>query len=406
VRNKKNGVIQMKDKQFLSYFLKDKVLESNSLVVSPTGSGKTHYIFNDLIDKGRYLYLCDNENLKTVIEDKERTFSNRKFIDGFDDYSVEVMCYKEFGSKVLYDNKFIDQYTTIICDEIHNLIDYQSFNDDTDLSHAIKELFKKYDKTKIVYFTATPHYLKVLENKHSSLSEVLNIIDFSENKDIKRYINRREAYINHLSQVQFQLDEYKQSFEYANLKCLIFTKEIKAMKTLEQMCKGRNLVPICIWSRNNQTMEMDLEQLRVRDYLLKNGKLPEPYNVLIINRALETGINITDKDMNLAIVNTTNLTQQIQVRGRIRHDIDLLVVRTKEQKLPEIKIGMDDKYLNVELTKEQMEEVIASLNLKDIRSKYLTVTKFREILSKNGYQVRITRKTENYVKTTYYIVSG
>ena len=50
----------MNEKKFLSYFLKDKEIESNTLIVSPTGSGKTHFIFNDLIKKGRYLYLCDN----------------------------------------------------------------------------------------------------------------------------------------------------------------------------------------------------------------------------------------------------------------------------------------------------------------------------------------------------------
>ncbi|PDX99380.1 hypothetical protein COM13_12930 [Bacillus pseudomycoides] len=395
----------MKEKQYLSYFLKDQIVENNTLVISPTGSGKTHYIFNDCIKEGRYLYLCDNENLKTAIESEKRTFSNRKLITGFDNYSVEVMCYKEFGSKVLYDNNLIKEYHAIICDEIHNLVDYQSFNNDTDLSHAIKELFKKYDETKIIYFTATPFYLKELEKKHPALSEILNIIDFSERKDIRRYINRREAYINHLSQVQFQLDEYKQSFEYGNMKCLIFTREIRAMKELEQMCKSKNLNPICIWSRNNLITEMNPEQLRVRDYLLKNGELPEPYNVLIINRALETGINIIDKDMNLAIVNTTNLTQQIQVRGRIRHDIDLLVVRTKEQKLPALKLKIDEKYLDIELTKDEMKEIIIELNLKNKKNQYITVNKFRQLLESNGYQVRAPRKTENNVKTTYYIIS-
>jgi len=395
----------MNEKKFLSYFLEDKHLENNTLVVSPTGSGKTYYIFNDLIKRGRYLYLCDNENLKTVIEEKERTFSNRKKIEGFNDFSVEIMCYKEFGRKVRYDNSVVNEYETIVCDEIHNLIDYQTFNNDVELSHAIKELFKRYDKTRIVYFTATPYYLEVLEKDYPALAEILDVIDFSKNKEIRRYINKREAYINHLSQVQFQLDEYKQSFEYANLKCLIFTREISAMKSLEKMCKDRNLRPICIWSRNNKDMEMNLEQLKVRDYLLKNGSLPEPYNVLIINRALETGVNITDKDMNLAIVNTTNLTQQIQVRGRIRHDIDLLVVRTKEQKLPDVKVELDEKYLNVELTKDEVSEIIISMQLKNKKNKFVTVTKFREILEKYKYKVEIKRKTVNYIKTTYYIIS-
>src|SRR5690606_41389871 len=103
-------------KQYLSYFLNEQALEDNTLVISPTGSGKTHFIFNDLIKDGRYLYLCDNENLKTVIEENERTFSNRKVITGFDDYSVKVMCYKEFGNQVRYHNNFVKEFDMIICD--------------------------------------------------------------------------------------------------------------------------------------------------------------------------------------------------------------------------------------------------------------------------------------------------
>lgn len=393
-------------KKYLSEILKDVELDNNSLIVAPTGSGKTHYIFNDLIKKGKYLYLCDNENLKASIETKNRTYSNRKELIGFDTFSIEVMCYKEFGRKVRYNNNIVHNYNTIFCDEIHNLIDYQTFGDDTDLSHVIKELFKEYSNTKIIYFTATPYYLKVLEKKHTELSQTLSIYDYSTSKEIMRYVNKREAYINHLSQVQFQLDEYKQAFEYSNLKCLIFTREISVMKNLEKMCVEKNLKPICIWSRKNEHYEMSKEQLDVRDHLIKTGELLAPYNVLIMNRALETGINIYDKNMNLAIINTTNLTQQIQVRGRIRHDIDLLIVRTNDQKLPDLKIYLDEKYLNKELTKDEVEAIIVELNIKNVRNQFITVKKFKDLLNNQQYQMKSKRKTVNNKKETYYIISS
>lgn len=394
----------MNMKKYLGEILGGVQLENNTLVISPTGSGKTHYIFNDLIQEGKYLYLCDNENLKTSVEYEERTFSNRKQITGFENFSVEIMCYKEFGNKVKFNNEIVSDYKMIICDEIHNLIDYQAFNNDAELSHAIKELFKKYTTTKIVYFTATPHYLEVLGKDYEDLYKILSVRDFSKSKEIKRYINRREAYINHLSQVQFQLNEYKQSFEYANLKCLIFTREISKMESLKEMCVNRGLNPICIWSRNNQK-EMNQEQLRVREHLIRTGLLPEPYNVLIMNRSLETGINIYDKDMNLAIINTTNLTQQIQVRGRIRHDIDLLVVRTDEQKLPEVKIDLDEKYLGVELLKEEVEDIITELHLKNSKNKYITVAKLMSLLNNQDYQMVRERKVSNGIKYSYYIIT-
>ncbi|MGE7695574.1 DEAD/DEAH box helicase family protein [Lysinibacillus sp. NPDC094177] len=392
-------------KKYLSEILKDMELENNTLIVSPTGSGKTHYIFNDLIKEGEYLYLCDNENLKASIETKNRTFSNRKELIGCDSFSIEVMCYKEFGRKVRYNNNIVHNYNTIFCDEIHNLIDYQSFGDDADLSHVIKELFKEYSNTKIIYFTATPYYLKVLEQKHTELSQTFSIYDYSTSKEIMRYVNKGEAYINHLSQFQFQLDEYKQAFKYSNLKCLIFTREISVMKNLEKMCVKKNLKPICIWSRKNEHYEMTKEQLDVRDHLIKTGELLAPYNVLIMNRALETGINIYDKDMKLAIINTTNLTQQIQVRGRIRHDIDLLIVRTKDQKLPEIKLNLDEKYLNKLLSKDEVEAIIVELNIKDTRNHFITVKKFKDLLNNQQYQMKTKRKEVNNKRRTYYLIS-
>ena len=57
----------------------------------------------------------------------------------------------------------------------------------------------------------------------------------------------------------------------------------------------------------------------------------EPYNVLIINRATESGVNIRDLKIQFMICNTKNEVQQVQARGRIRHDIDLLVLKTNNQ---------------------------------------------------------------------------
>ena len=47
--------------------LKGGELESNTLIVSPVGSGKTHYIFEDLCKHAKTLYLCDTTNLKNNV---------------------------------------------------------------------------------------------------------------------------------------------------------------------------------------------------------------------------------------------------------------------------------------------------------------------------------------------------
>ena len=57
--------------------------------------------------------------------------------------------------------------------------------------------------------------------------------------------------------------------------------------------------------------------------------------------------------MKLCLVNSTNPTEIAQSRGRIRHDVDLLVVRTNSNKLPKTKLKSKSIVKNtIELTFE------------------------------------------------------
>lgn len=381
--------------KYLGEIIKEEGIEfgSNTLIVSPVGSGKTYYILNDLIlQSKRVLYLCDNSNLKYQVKKDVKEAAKEAGINIMD--KLDIMSYKRFGIKVKNDtlNEFINSFDMIVCDEIHNLVDYQTFKDDADLLVARVKLFDKYENTKIVFFTATPYYLEQLEKDNKKIGANFSYYNFSEHPNIKRFIEKRLAYINHISQIQFQLDQYEQSFKYRNLKCLMYTSNISDMKFLEDMCKSRNLKPICIWSTNAKE-EMSEEQLAVRKYLLDTGKLLEGYNCLIINRATETGVNITDDDMNLVIVNTTNITQQIQARGRVRHDVDLLVVRTNDNKQVELALEIDEKLLNVELLKADVEDkIIHAYGLKDEWNRFYSVKKLGKALEPKGYNME-TRKT-------------
>lgn len=392
-------------KKYLSELMKDIELEQNTLIVSPTGSGKTHYIINELCKNKKVLYLCDNSNLEEQVslEDDTRVVKKNELKRGFNRTNINVMTYKYFGRKIKYDldNEYINSFDLIIADEVHNLVDYQTFNNDGDLSHAIRSLMQKYDNTPILMFTATPYYLDELARNNEGIDKHFITIDFSKNKDIMRYINKREAYINHMSQIQFALEEYRQSFEYANMKCLIYTNKIDDMKFVEEMCIDRKLKPICIWSIHNAKNCMTIEQIEVREHLIKTGELKEPYNVLIINRATETGVNIYDEDMQLVVVNTTNITQQVQARGRVRHDVDLLVVKTKDKNKVST-VTIKDELLDKWLLKSDLNSVIKEYKLKDDRGRYITVNKLNDFLLNSKYRINKTRKTINNKKNTYY----
>lgn len=401
-------------KKYLNEMMKDVQLENNMLIVSPAGSGKTHYIINELCNDKKVLYLCDNNNLEEQVslENNTRVVKKNEVKKGFNRTDIHIMTYKLFGKKVKYDfyDTYINQFDLIVADEVHNLVDYQTFNNDADLSHAIRSLMKTYSNTQILMFTATPYYLDQLAKENPGIDSNFCKIDFSNSRDIMRYINKREAYINHMSQIQFALEEYKQSFEYRNMKCLIYANKIDDMKFIENICIEKNLKPICLWSKNNKDYELSDEQRRVRRYLIgdvdkeendKKGTLIDPYNVLIINRATETGVNIYDKDMQLVIVNTVNVTQRIQARGRVRHDVDLLIIKTRENNKVNT-ITIEEWQLNKWLLKEDLVKIIINYELRDVNGKYITANKLNKYLSSSNYKVNKSRKTLNGKKDTYY----
>lgn len=389
--------------QVMQEVLKGGELGSNTLIVSPVGSGKTHYIFEDLCKHAKTLYLCDTTNLKnnvineyplhTKIGGDKTTFLN-----------IEVMCYAEFGKRIEKDVNMINNYDYIIADEVHNLIDYERMGRDVKLVLAAQALIQQYTNTKVVWLTATPLYLEITNKKFPHFTDNFVIYDFVKNArkyDIRRYENRSIRYINHYSDVKTYLTSYLSAFNNFGEKCLVFTQFIDTMQNIESICTDLGLKPICIWSDNNADNPMSVTQRVVKEHLLETGCLKEPYNVLIINRATESGVNIRDPKIQLMICNTKNEVQQVQARGRIRHDIDLLVLKTDNQEL--LQFSIDDEILGLWLTKESViERVIVKNNLRNEHGRQIGIKTLPDILEKFGYKLEAKRRTKKKI-TMYQI---
>ena len=389
----------MQGTKYLGEIIKEEGIElgNNTLIVAPVGSGKTYYILNDLCTQGKkVLYLCDNGNLKSQVE-------NDSYKTGLRDieYTLNVLSYKKFGIKVKNDtlNKYINSFDMIICDEVHNLLDYQSFSNDADLLVARIKLFEKHENIKIVFFTATPYYLDQLAKENEGLGDYFTTYDFTNHPNINKYVNKRLAYMNHYSDVEKTLKEYEGYFKDLNGKCLMYTQRIEVMEKLKDISLEAGLKPICIWSTNSKE-----KQNKVRNHILETGELLEPNNILIINRATETGVNITDKDMNLVIVNTSNVTQQIQARGRVRHDIDLLVLKTKDMK--KVEFVLDEDLIDKWLYKATIEEfIIAKNNLRNSHGRPLSIKGLEPILIQHRYKIEKRRTRVSGKQVTQYMIT-
>ncbi len=375
-------------------------IKQNTMIIAPTGSGKTHFILNDLCPGHKCLYLCDNSNLKESVlkNPNTREYQLVKKAD------VEVMTYKKFGMECIYQSyEFVSKYEYVIADEIHNLIDYQKFSNDTDLARAIDALMHPYDNTKIVFFTATPYYLECIKEKYPFFMHNFKIWDLYDEKTLKRYIDRRKSYISNIMQLKFVIKEYEEAFKYGGMKCMVYTNRITEMKLIEDIARENGLNPISIWS-TNASEEMTNEQLIARAQLIETGYLKEPYNMLIINRAFETGVNIYDEDMTLVVVNTTNFTQQRQARGRVRHDVDLLVLKDKTIENVAKTIIIPAELLDVHLPKCRLQQFIEDYGLKNEQDHYITVNKFLNLI-KGSYEVgkkemRLDGKRQTVYKIT------
>ena len=146
------------------------------------------------------------------------------------------------------------------------------------------------------------------------------------NKD--SFIKRRMVEFNDLFELQDDLIAYQDSFNYAGLKGLIFTEDMECIDEMIALCEEvDHLNPISIWNEDKEDCEMLPHELSVLDYLIKYGTLPDPYNILVIDRVLEElDIYITEPSMNLVIINDSNPTIQAQIRDRFLHDVDFVTI--------------------------------------------------------------------------------
>lgn len=390
--------------KYLGQYMEGVELGSNTFIIAPVGSGKTHYIFEDLCKTAKTLYLVDTDNLRKGTLLNHYNTTDKRNIDHTFFMNVIVDTYAGFGRSVEKNAEhYISQFDYIICDEIHNLIGYEKkFTENPAYTLACQALMDKYSNTKIVWITATPQYINWTTNKFKHFTDNFKIYDFTDFKkypDIRRYENRSICYMSHYTDAKTYLTRYLSAFNNFGEKCLMYTNQIDVMLKFESMCIDLGLKPICIWSEN-ATEKMSIPQRTVKEHLLQTGYLMEPYNVLIINGATETGVNIYDPKMKMMVCNSTSEVQQTQSRGRIRQDIDLLVIKTNNKELLEFSI--DDEILGLWLTKESIiERIVVKNNLRNEYGRQLGIKALPNILTKYGYKMesKKVRDKEHYAKT-------
>ena len=363
------------------------------LLIAPIGSGKTHMIISKAHLFDNILYLCDTNALKEQVKNDLREA---------DVTNVHVKTYAGLCQKTLgnYDYKklsYIQNFDIIVCDEIHNLVKYSSYSQE--LKFVVCLLFDDDSgyNGNILMMTATPQYIDHLRERLPGINSY-HVINLMDDPEIHRLTTFEFDTIKHYSQIEHVLRMIRDNkeFDYGT-KVLIYTSQVKTMLRIQEIMFNLELDSTVIHSMNHDR-EMSKETLERRKKILEEGIFEG--DVLIINSSMETGINLKAcNNFKYVIVNSSNIVEITQSRGRVRDDIKCLYTRIDEDR----PFSFIDDYVGVELIKEDFMALFKDLKDKDNNS--WGIRKIKSELDKNGYKVTQVRRSVNRKQNMYYTIT-
>lgn len=388
----------MRGTKYLSEILNpDDIWNSDtySFIIAGTGGGKSTFA-KELVKKAnKALYLVDTNKLETAMKAELRGLNN-----------VEVITYKSFGMKFNTlnddDSKHLKEYDLIIGDEIHQLARYyEKYNNDVDYFYAMELLLRKDTGIQKIIMTATPYYFDMFTKKFKA-NMMINYKEYPVYKDpeLIQYEVIYTDYFHHYKQLEDILKYNIGARNLATSKFLIYTPKVGTMKYLYEVCERVGLRPMMLWSENKKEEPLSHEQLLFQKHLLVGdlvtgegrGYYKDDINCLIINDSGESGINIYD-DVQYVIIDSNNPTTRAQIRGRVRHDIVMLSLKSNGSNYEPVKsLEIDDKWLNIPLTTDMKKELVQELQLTDDRGRDMKWTGLKNMLEESGYKVKDTER--------------
>ena len=363
------------------------------LLIAPIGSGKTHMIISKARSFDNILYLCDTNALKEQVKNDlmEANVTNVHV------KTYAGLCQKTLGNYDYKELSYIQNFDLIVCDEIHNLVKYSSYSQE--LKFVVCLLFDDDSgyNGDILMMTATPQYIDHLRERLPGINSY-HVINLMDDPEIHRLTTFEFDTIKHYSQIEHVLRMIRDNkeFEYGT-KVLIYTSQVKTMLRIQEIMFNLELDSTVIHSMNHDR-EMSKETLERRKKILEEGIFEG--DVLIINSSMETGINLKAcNNFKYVIVNSSNIVEITQSRGRVRDDIKCLYTRIDDDR----PFSFIDDYVGVELIKEDFMALFKDLKDKDNNS--WGIRKIKSELNKNGYEVTQVRRSVKRKQNMYYTIT-
>lgn len=386
----------MKGSNYLSEMVDISMFQNGklNLIEAPTGCGKTYFALKYIpshVKNPRYkvVFLIDTTNGREQIMKKygakPATRDWRRDVEfGMIDFennpNIVAMTYAKFGKMCEEDASFVDELTCVICDEIHNLISFTYIPSPNSYHKTAKreiEQIIRNGKATVIALTATPR--KVFQWLDCEVNQIEIDTD-----NLLHYETEHTEYYNNLKAVFEKLSTDKVG--------LCYTRQIGKMLEIETMATDAGFTPICIWSTNNKDHPLTDEQLTARKELLEQSAIPERYNLLIINSSCETSIKI-ESSVDYVIVNSRDKDAQIQVRGRVNHDLERLYLLSEETTSVEV----PEEFLGQKLFAEDREALCENLCIyKKGKNEIYKWKGIRPLLLKSSYVLQDGRERNRH----------
>ena len=311
-------------------------------------------------------------NEKAMILPDECYGDNRakdRFSFTFDKSKVVVATYARFGVWCSQYPHFPDHFEVIICDEVHNLVQFATFSDESNFTAVARDSIcaaVKRGKTLFVGITATPDFLSKLRCPQNYVP-----LDTSQ---LVHYKEKRTEYYASVRQLLRTIPPTKHG--------AIYITSVRQMIQLADIARECGHNPICLWSLSYKKVPMSDEQVRVRAHLLEYEEVPPEYNLLIINASCETAINIRSH-MDYFIVHNGDPTHITQARGRYRGDLDTLYLFDRDDGT----VIVPDEYLGRELFQKDKSNLNYDLYIRNDKGRYISWEKLSRMITNSGYEV-------------------
>ena len=356
-----------------------------NIIVAPCHSGKTTAAFTKISSLAscpeKVLMLIDTTAGKEALLKREETnrYSTKwqreirwlgdkeKWGSLLSGDGIRVMTYHQLGYQLEAFPDLLETVDVVICDEMHNLLTYRNIERANNEKWkqkgssaeikvcerawtALAKAANKEDSALIVIMTATVNTLSAaLDRKRVKVE----YFDFSD--QVTRDTAKNTIYYNDIKAVLEKLKPTERA--------IIYTQRVSMMHDIEKMADNGRRNICSLWSLNNMDYEMTEKQLRVRETILSKKRIPPEVDILLLNAAYETSINIENEDFQTMIIHSGSAVARTQARGRLRHDIENLYLYDPNHE--HIAHYFPEEYFGRFLTSADTATIVESMNIRD-----------------------------------------